>query len=337
MHLKRALSISVVAFVCSGPGHVAANIDAGDGLPPIVVPGVRVVDLRNSSGGLSRYTTIPSGSAFSTTGGSGAPCQFFSPSGGTTSSGETYAPQQIVQSYQWIFVEGLVVAMGEPNETDPNDNAGPLSQAVRHFVVFCDSVNHSIGAITVSASDPMLNPRPQIANLYNGLQLEQPIVYTNEVVDIWGGLITRFPAWLAIQPSAWRPQKSSAATWRGWTMYLLTNPLSLEFLVDFTPDPEKPSPPFHGVVPCVGAGSTTTADADAFPALPELPEQTTPGMNGQCMWTPPGPGSVTIQARITYSVTFWANAYTEAQPDYVWTSPVATFDTGELAAVNTNG
>ncbi len=55
------------------------------------------------------------------------------------------------------------------------------------------------------------------------------------------------------------------------------------------------------------------------------------------MWTPPGPGSVTIQARITYAVTFWANGYTEAQPDYVWTSPVATFDTGELAAVNTNG
>ena len=53
------------------------------------------------------------------------------------------------------------------------------------------------------------------------------------------------------------------------------------------------------------------------------------------MWTPPGPGSVTVQARITYRVTFWANGFTEALPDYVWTSAEATFPTGELSAVNT--
>jgi hypothetical protein len=45
---------------------------------------------------------------------------------------------------------------------------------------------------------------------------------------------------------------------------------------------------------------------------------------------------VSVQARITYRVTFWANGYTEALRDYVWTSVVATYRVGELAAVNTN-
>ena len=71
--------------------------------------------------------------------------------------------------------------------------------------------------------------------------------------------------------------------------------------------------------------------------MPELPEQTEPGVTGVCMWTPPGPGTVTIQARITYSVTFWANGYTEPLTDYTWTSEPTTYRSGELSAVNTNG
>jgi hypothetical protein len=175
-----------------------------------------------------------------------------------------------------------------------------------------------------------------MANLYNHLQLVQPIVYRNPVVDKWGGLITRYPAWLAVQPAAWQPRRSNPAYWRGWTMYLLTRPSSLEFLVDFTPDPARPTTPFHGVVSCIPAGSTPTAGPESMPAMPALPDQSTPGVNGACMWTPPGPGTVTIQARITYHVTFWANGYTEAQPDYVWSSAPTTFRTGVLAAVNTN-
>ncbi|MBI5089445.1 MAG: hypothetical protein HZB15_11475 [Actinobacteria bacterium] len=53
------------------------------------------------------------------------------------------------------------------------------------------------------------------------------------------------------------------------------------------------------------------------------------------MWTPPGPGTVTITARITYAVTFWAEGYSEPDADYVWTSERTTFTTGELSAVNT--
>jgi hypothetical protein len=273
---------------------------------------------------------------FRTYGGRGVACTFSSPFGGTTSNGEPYLPNQIVQSYKWIFIEGLPEAMGEPNPADPTVSRGSLAAAVRHFTVFCDSIYHFVAIIDVSARDPMLNPRSQLTNLYNGLQLEQPVVYRNPVVDKWGGLITRYPAWLAIVPSAWRPQRSNPAYWRGWTMYLLTQPAAMEFLVRFVPDAQQPSAPFDGVVACVAMDVATAADAVAFPAVPLLPEQTAPGVNGPCMWTPPGPGSVTVQARVTYHVTFWASGYTETLADYVWTSRPETFRTGELSAVNTN-
>jgi hypothetical protein len=54
------------------------------------------------------------------------------------------------------------------------------------------------------------------------------------------------------------------------------------------------------------------------------------------MWTPPGPGTVTITARITYSITFWASGYTEPDDDYTWESQPTTYTTGELIAVNTD-
>ena len=50
----------------------------------------------------------------------------------------------------------------------------------------------------------------------------------------------------------------------------------------------------------------------------------------------PGPGTVTIRARITYNVTFWANGYTERLANYTWSSPPATYQSGELSDVNTN-
>ncbi|HQZ35114.1 MAG TPA: hypothetical protein PK020_11855 [Ilumatobacteraceae bacterium] len=243
-------------------------------------------------------------------------------------------------STKWVFREVPSSFSPEPSLTDNvmhGDNKGPLDTAMRYFAVYCDSRYHLVRAsIPVPVSDPMLNPRPAATDLYNHLQLERPTVYTNPVVDIWGGVVTRYPVWLAIQPSAWRPQKSQPAHFLGWTLLLLTEPTTLEFEVKFVPNPDKPSPAFSGVVSCVADPTTATPDTVAFPAVPTMPDQTEPGVNGACMWTPPGPGTVTIQARITYAVTFWANGYTETLADYVWTSPPATYRSGELSAVNTN-
>jgi hypothetical protein len=181
-----------------------------------------VVDVRDTTGGLSRYTAIPGGSVFESHGGSGQPCSFTSLYGGIASNGVEYLPGQVVESMNWIFIEGDLVAFGEPNLANPNGAAnGPLSQAVRHFAVFCDSIANFLGMVDVPATDPMLNPRWSLVNLYNQMQLERPVVYPNPVVDRWGGLITRYSAWLAIRPSAWRTQSSNPAFWRGWTMYLI--------------------------------------------------------------------------------------------------------------------
>lgn len=333
--MRRFVAIAIATLMW--PASVfAVGGQTSDVPPPLVVAGARVVDLRNDTGALSRYTTIPSTSAFRTYGGRNASCSFVSPSGGTASNGATYLPGQTVHSTKWIFVEGLPEAIGEPNVADPTVSKGSIATAVRWFTVFCDSIGHAVGIVAVSARDPMFDPYSRLTRLYNGLQLEQPLVFRNPVVDRWGGLITRYPAWLAVQPSAWRTQRSNTATYRGWLLSLLAEPTTLDFLVRFTPDPTAPSTPFDGVVACVAAGATPVGDGVALPAFPVLPEQAEPGVNGPCTWTPPGPGSVTVQARITYRVTFWASGYTDPLPDYVWSSPVATFRTGELSAVNTN-
>jgi hypothetical protein len=338
--VRRGLAL-VLSLQVALVGAVTTGVSAGGGViepvAPVLVPGARVVDVRNGEGGLSRFTTIPSTSVFQTYGGRTATCSFTSPFGGTTSDGQRYVAGQLVRSRRWIFIEGLPEAIGEPNVADPSQQRGPLASAVRWFTVFCDTVNHFVAVISVTSRDPMLDPRTRVTDLYNGLLLERPVVAADPVVQRWGGAITRFPLWLGVQPSAWRVQRSNSAVWRGWTMYLVATPVSLEFAVRSAPDPTRPSAPFAGTVPCVSPARPGTAGAVSFPRRPVLPAQTAPGANGPCTWTAGGPGTVTVQPRIAYRVTFWANGYTETLPDYVWTGSAVTWRTGELSAVNANG
>lgn len=303
--------------------------------PPVQASGARVVDLRDANGGIARFVTIPSSSVFRTYGG-GSRCHYVSPGESRTSDGTPVAAGQTVESTRWMFVEGLPESIGEPTPQDPSVSRGPLASAVRWFTVFCDSLQHAVGIVSVGARDPMFDPHQRLTELYQRLQLVRPVVFRNPVVDRWGGLITRYQSWLAVTPGAWVGQRSGAVQWRGWTMYLLARPVAMDFRVDFEPAPGRPSAAFHGIVPCVARNAAVQAGAGALPAMPRLPEQSTPGVNGACRWTPPGPGSVTVQARLTYRVTFWANGWTEALPDYTWTSLPATFAVGELTVVNTN-
>ena len=320
------------AGVAYGGGGDEGSADS----PPITASGADVVDIRNTSGGLTRYTSIPSESIFARRGRRG-PCTFTAFSPGVTFEGQDYAAGQVISSSRWLFIEAKFQGAVNPNRPNAtSESNGALSQVGRVFEVYCDTTDHHIDTIIVFSTDTMIDPRVRVTNLYNELQLIQPTVYRNPVVDRWGGLITRYPAWLAIQPAAWSEQVSNADYYRGWTIYLYLRPTALSFHVVFTPKPEQPSPPFNGIVDCVTSPAQASADTIAFPAVPLLPDQSEPGVNGACMWTPPGPGTVTIQARITYDVTFWANGYTESLPDYTWTSPQASFATGELSAVNTN-
>ena len=328
-HVAAAL---VASLLVGGQVHAINGGPVEDGQPPIYVNGARVVDIRDTDGGITRHYSIPSSSVFRTEGGGGA-CSFVATGSGTTSSGERYVAGQIVYSERWIFIEGTLPSFGEPTPEDPM-SSGPLADAVRHFLIFCDTVYHFLGAIDVDADDPMIDPRQQLDTMYNSLRLTRPVVFENPVVARWGGLITRYPSWLAVLPPAWRAQRSTAVEWRGWTMYLLARPVALDFGLSFQPDPDRPSTPYLVSVPCLARSEVPLLDGRSVPAMPDLPELARPGVNGPCMFTPPGPGVVYVQARITFEITFWANAYTEAQPDYAFTSLLTRFGAGELSAVN---
>lgn len=334
------VSLTCTSLTCTSLGTISLGTHsttawATDPDPdPVYSGGARTVDMRNTSGGISRYTSIPSNSLFATTGGAGSSCTYIAQHDGYTYDGHPVQQGQLVHSTRWLFEEAPIVSFGEGIVISPVISSGRIRDAIRTFMVFCDSREHLLQYLVVWPSDPMLNPHSRLDRLYNALQLDVPRVWQNPVVDRWGGLVTRYPAWLAIHASAWRHQQSNPQRWRGWLLYLYTVPLAMDFHVVFTPDPARPSPAFDGYVPCVDRGTAPVGDGNSMPAFPDLPDHAAPGVNWWCMWTPPGPGTVTIQARITYDVLFWANGFTEELPEYQWSSPSAQFAVGELAVVN---
>ena len=316
----------------------AAGFGDGSGVPPLLVPGVRVVDIRESDGSLHRYTTIPTTSLFRTHGTS--ECTFTASGTGTASDGTPYVAGQVVYSARWIFVEGLPEGFGEPNPSEPTAGLCALADAVRHFIVFCDSYSHPLGLLDVGSRDPMLDPRQQLTTLRNDVQLVAPTVVNDPVVAEWGGWITRHPGWLAVQPGAWRPQASNAVTWRGWTMYLLVTPRSLDFLVEYVPSSDSADAGLEGfsaVASCIEPGDAVIAAPARVPARPDLGSPRPPGVNGPCTVTAPGPGIITITPIEAYDVVFWANGYTERLEPYWWAGPSATHPVGDLASVNVTG
>jgi hypothetical protein len=317
---------------------MAVGNDLPPTVPPIYVPGARVVDIRESDGSLHRYTTIPTTSLFRTHGSS--ECTFTAAGSGTTSDGTAYVAGQVVYSERWMFVEGLPEGFGEPNPADPTAGLGALADAVRHFIVFCDSYQHPLGLLDVGSRDPMLDPRQQLTVLRNDVQLVAPTVVDDPIVAEWGGWVTRHPGWLAVQPPAWRPQASNAVTWRGWTMYLLVTPRSLDFLVEYTPSAESAAMGITGwteVVACVAPGDAVVAAPARVPARPDLGSPRPPGVNGPCTVTAPGAGTFTVTPIEAYDVVFWANGYTERLDPYWWAGPSSSFAVGDLASVNVTG
>lgn len=335
MRLRTALTLAILLTAVSPARPIVAGDGRSDSDKPVFVSAnSNTVAYYNELGQMRSTTQVPGTSVLGHH--SSLTCTFTADRNDTTSDGQSYVIGQQVTSSRFVYVEFESMPTTEaPGPTGPISKVlGPLSGAKRLFGQYCDSIYEFRSTIWVGVNDPFLDPRPTARNLLNNLQLIRPAIYTNPVVDKWGGLVTRYPAWLAILPDAWQEQRSNVAYHRGWTIYLHTAPRTMEFDVNFVPNPDKPSPAFHGIIPCVPA--VTGGDSASFPAMPALPAQTEPGVNGACMWTPPGPGHVTIQARITYTVTLWVNGYTEAMPDYTWTSPATTYETGELSAVNIN-
>ncbi len=325
------------------PPGVGVNGGSSDRPPAAVLGGGRSVSVRDANGGIQRLTTIPGTSAFARyAGGPAATCSFTADRDDFLLSDGTRVARGTLVTSHYLFVEGVAVAFDLPPRVLPADvtdieSSGPLESGTRTFTVFCDRAFYEVNRIDiveVPLTDPLLDPRTQLTRLRNLLQLQRPVVFENPIVDEFGGLVTRYPSWLAIEPDAWITQRGNTLIYRGATLLLVAQPREMDFVVDFVPNPDEPSTPFRGIVSCVPDELAVAGDG-ALPAFPVLPDQTEPGVNGPCTWTPPGPGRVTITARITYTITFWVNGFTAPDDDYVWTSLETTYDTGELIAVNT--
>jgi hypothetical protein len=337
----RLLATFAVVVCGATPAHAGLGDSSGDEEVSKTVTGFRTVTLRNSSGQFTTIYQIPSNSAFATYEGRAAKCTFtVRPENTTLSDGQQVEPGTVVTS-NYVFDERPPAHPTPPSAedlgTDAPSSKGPLDEATRTFSVYCDEIEESnfLRVIQVAFKDPVTNPSSGFDELRDDLQIDRPVVFTNPVVGRFGGLVTRYPSWLAIHPSAWRTYVSPGVEIKRAMVHLIAQPRELDFIVDFVPNPEKPSPASRAIVPCIPAVPATD-DGNALPALPELPEMAEPGTNGPCMWTPPGPGTVTITARVTYSITFWVNGYTEPDDDYVWESEPTAFTTGELIAVNTD-
>ena len=320
--------------------------------PAVTVAGARSVSYRDDAGGLSRTTLIPSASAFAGyQGGSRRSCTLTADRDGFVLSNGDVVPEGTVVTAHYVFIEGInggAYVPPVPADAGVVDvtSRGSLEEATRTFSVFCDSARYVLnrrGIVVVRYLDVFFGYVAELDRVRNDLRLVRPVVFENPVVRRFGGLVTRYPAWLAVGEGAWRVQQSVERSHRGAPIVVIAEPRELDFTVAFSPNPDKPSPAFTGVVDCVtgistaagGSGAVAVAAAGVLPAMPRLPEQTTPGVNGPCMWTPPGPGSVTITARITYTVTYSVDGFTMPDDDYTWSSLPTVYDTGELIAVNT--
>jgi hypothetical protein len=275
--------------------------------------------------------------------------------------------QYAIQSTQWIFREKNVVGelvnelirdvldvidaifSGQPLPEFGVDGP-PLSAMTRTFAVYCDSSSlflahpqgNYLGDIVVGPDDAFLNPRSQIPSLWGAVQLERPELGRFPAVDRWGGHVVRNPAWLSIERSGWRTQMTAPVFWRGWQLALVFEPRNLVFDIDYEPADGEPVEPWSGTISCVTGDQRPSTDTyrGLFPSRPhdlaDFAEPTTDTNRQACAWTAPARGTVTITARITFAVTFWANGGIEPQPDFDWTSAPATYTVGELRAVNVN-
>lgn len=355
MRLVAALVAALFATAPPPAPIPGSNDSSGDVRPPareVTVAGARSVSFRDDAGGLSRTTLIPSASAFAGyQGGLRRSCTLTADRDGFVLSNGDVVPEGTVVTAHYVFIEGInggayVPPVPADAEVVDATSRGSLEEATRTFSVFCDSARYVLnrrGIIVVRYLDVFFGYVAELDRVRNDLRLDRPVVFENPVVGRFGGLVTRYPAWLAISEGAWRVQQSVERSHRGAPIVVIAEPRELDFTVEFSPNPDKPSPAFTGAVDCVsgvgtaagGSGVIAVAAAGVLPAMPRLPEQTTPGVNGPCMWTPPGPGSVTITARITYTITYSVDGFTMPDDDYTWSSLPAVYDTGELIAVNT--
>ena len=354
MRVSRIVALGIVTLVLvPATSDAAPPIGPGGGTKPPPQPGPITVQYRNGTGGLASTTSIPSGSAFRSQGGSDrAPCTFMYFQADPDGAGPLQEIHEPRQSLRWLFrettdqvteltdAEWIAAAnLGGTDVASALAHYGPLESAFRRFDVYCvgtmgdgSDVNFGLGPTVVPPRDPFWDPHTRIDQLWTGLQLDRPVVATVPDSGLFGGLPVNMPSSLQIGVTPWRTYVSKPDFFRGWTSRLVLTPQSLAFDVAFDPDD---GPASTTVVSCLD-GSAEHPASGAMPRRASgVPDFAEPGQfEAPCVWIPPRPGQVTIRARVTYRVVFAVSGFTEVLVPYVWSSDPLTVRVDELRVVN---
>ena len=347
-------TLAGIVWIAAFPGLAAAGAPGPSPTPtPPPPPGPITVQYRDGTGGLSSTTSIPSGSAFRSQGGSdGAPCTFMYFQADPDGAGPLQEINEPRQSLRWLFrettdkvadltgAEWIAAAkLGGTDVANVLAHYGPVASAFRRFDVYCvgtmgdgTDVNFGLGTTLVPPRDPFWDPYARIDRLWTGLQLDRPVVATVPDSGLFGGLPVNMPSSLQIGAAPWRTYVSKPDVFRGWTSRLVLTPQSLTFDVVFDPDV---GPSSTTVVSCLDGSAKPPASGAMPKRASGVPDFAEPGQfEAPCVWIPPRPGQVTIRARVTYRVVFAVSGFADVLQPYVWTSDPLTVRVDELRVVN---
>ena len=214
----------------------------------------------------------------------------------------------------------------------------PLTATTRLFTVSCNIAGIGLfyqSDLYVPISDPFyaVGIEQAAIELRSQLPLPHAIVVADPSVKAVGGLVTRHPTWLAVDPTTWTPASVSRSV-RGVTVTLAAFPIRLTFDVNATNNEGAGST--KATIDCAPY-SGLVADKVRYPAIdPNRPLWSDPGPQGPCLWTPAWRGSVTITPVIDYRIDLLVGNAGRREPDLRRPGTPVTYDTGSISVVNVN-
>lgn len=321
--------MTVIGLAVVLPSHAGAGPLGGGGgasNPPSSIDGPISVSYNNGGDSRRTTTTITSGSAFRTQGGSDrAPCTFnWLPDADGDGVTDPDAESSPVPSDKWVFRETTetyddvtggfgddewagLAAVGGTTLSETIATYGPVETAFRRFDVFCNgthgsglNVNQSRGSVLVSITDPFWGYASRRDQLVNELPWPTVTAQSQPAPTTFGGLPVNMPAVLQMNAAPWGGLLSPTVSYRGWTTQIVANSVSMQFVLDFTPDGQASQ---TITVPCAGADAELP-DTGWVPARSAtVPDFAEPGQfSAPCVWIPPEPGQIAITAQVTYTV-----------------------------------
>ena len=213
-----------------------------------------------------------------------------------------------------------------------------LNATNRIFTVSCQIPGTGIfyqSDLYVPLTDHFYQPGIDLAatELRGRLPLAHSAMVADPSVKAVGGLVTRHPTWLAIDPNTWTTATASKSV-NGVTVTLAAFPIHLTFAITATNTDRGNNQ--NLTVDCAPHPGLL-ADTVRYPALdPHRPTWSEPGVQGPCLWTPAARGTTTITPVIDYRIDLLAGGSGRREPDLRDPGTPTTYETGSISVVNVN-